>query len=223
MRKSTHQLKVWTGEFGKVYTERNIFTAKELDNLYIKRYGIARTAMNRKFLNGISRASRILEVGSNVANQLVCLQKMGFNNLYGFEPQDYAVECSKQLTSGINIIKADIFDIPFKDNYFDVIFTSGVLIHISPKHIQKAIKEIYRCSAKFIWGFEYYSRQYEQIKYRDKHNLLWKTDFAKLYLNQFRDLEMVKEEHIKYLDNDNVDLMFLLKKKKKHDKAYKSR
>lgn len=220
MKKSTQQLKVWTGEFGKGYTERNIFTVKELDNLYIKRYGITRTAMNRKFLNGISHSSRILEVGSNVANQLVCLQKMGFNNLYGIEPQSYAVERSKELTKGINIIKADVFDIPFKDNYFDVIFTSGVLIHISPKHIQKAIKEIYRCSAKFIWGFEYYSQQYKQIEYRDKHSLLWKTDFTKLYLKQFKELKLVKSEHIKYLDNDNVDSMFLLKKK--YDKTHKS-
>jgi pseudaminic acid biosynthesis-associated methylase len=215
MKNNTQQLKIWTGEFGKDYTERNIFTEKELDELYLKRYGVTRTALNKRFLKGLSSASRILEVGANVANQLVCLQKMGFSNLYGIEPQDYAVERSKQLTQGINIIKASAFDIPFKDNYFDLVCTSGVLIHINPAHIKKAMQEIYRCSAKFIWGFEYFANEYSGILYRGRRDLLWKADFAKMYCGRFNDLTLVKEERIKYLDNDNVDSMFLIRKKRK--------
>jgi pseudaminic acid biosynthesis-associated methylase len=214
MSKKTQQLKTWTGEFGKDYTERNIFDAKALDKFYLKQYGITRTAMNKEFLKGFSGSSRILEVGSNVANQLVCLQMMGFDNLYGIEPQGYAVERSKQLTRGINILKGDAFDLPFKDNYFDMVFTSGVLIHINPKQIQKAMEEIYRTSSKFIWGFEYYASKYTEIVYRGKKNMLWKTDFAKLYLDKFKDLELIRQKRVKYLDNDNLDEMFLLRKKK---------
>jgi len=42
--------------------------------------------------------------------------------------------------------------------------------------------------------------------------MLWKADFPKLYLNFFKDLKLLKERKIKYLDNDNVDVMFLFKK-----------
>jgi len=215
MRDNTQQLKIWSGEFGKDYTERNIFSEKGLDELYLNRYGVARTALNKRFLKGLSASIRILEVGANVANQLVCLQKMGFRNLYGIEPQAYAVERSKQLTRGINLIKADAFDIPFKDNYFDLVYTSGVLIHINPKHIQKAMQEIYRCSAKFIWGFEYFADAYSGILYRGRRDLLWKANFAKMYCDRFKDLVLVKEERIKYLDNDNADSMFLIRKRRK--------
>ena len=55
--------------------------------------------------------------------------------------------------------------------------------------------------------------KYSEIPYRGCRDLLWKTPFAKLYLDEFRDLELVKEKYIKYLDNDNVDLMFLIAKR----------
>ena len=41
----------------------------------------------------------------------------------------------------------------------------------------------------------------------------WKANFAKLYRDKFEDLELVKEKRIKYLDNDNVDSMFLIRKR----------
>jgi pseudaminic acid biosynthesis-associated methylase len=138
---------------------------------------------------------------------------MGFSNLYGIELQSYAVELSKSRTRRINIIEGSAFDIPYKDGYFDLVFTSGLLIHISPSDISRAMREIYRCTREYIWGFEYYADKYTEIAYRGHRNLLWKADFARLYLDQFGDLELVKEERLKYLDNDNVDSMFLLRKR----------
>jgi len=58
--------------------------------------------------------------------------KNGINNLYGIELQQYAIEKAKALTKRINIIHGVADDIPFKDGYFDMVFTSGVLIHIHP-------------------------------------------------------------------------------------------
>lgn len=171
--------------------------------------------MNSRFLSGLGlEDKRILEVGCNVGNQLRLLQKMGYKNLYGIELQEYAIQKAKSLTSGINIIKATADDIPFKDNYFDMVFTSGVLIHIAPDNIDMVLDEIYRCSKEFIWGFEYYADEYTEVNYRGNSDLLWKTNFVKLYMDRFPDLELIKEEKYKYLYNDNVDSMFLLRKKK---------
>jgi pseudaminic acid biosynthesis-associated methylase len=212
MVKFSSQLKNWTGEFGKAYTNRNIISLNSLDNQYLNLYGTSRTALNKLFLNKFDRDIKILEVGCNIGNQLLHLKKMGFRNLYGIEPQDYAFKIAKQRTQDISIVKGNVFDLPFKDGYFDVVFTSGVLIHINPKDIKKALKEIYRCSRKYIWGFEYYAQSYEEIIYRGKRNLLWKTDFPKIYMQTFRDLKIEKVKFLKYLKDDNVDEMFLLKK-----------
>lgn len=212
MAKITEQMQKWRGEFGREYTDRNALSLEEMEDLSKKNYGVTETELNERFLKGIDRSIRILEVGSNIGNQLLCLQRMGFSNLYGIELQSYAVELSKSRTRNINIIQGSAFDIPYKDGYFDLVFTAGVLIHIEPSDIALALREIYRCTRKYIWGFEYFSDHYTEIPYRGHKNLLWKTDFVRLYLNQFSDLELVKEERLKYLDNDNVDTMFLLKK-----------
>ena len=213
MGKFTDQMQQWSSEFGKEYTERNPHTIEVMDGLYKKQFGLSRTELNSTFLDNFDRSIKILEVGSNVGAQLHGLQSIGFENLYGIEIQPYAVEVSKQNTKNINLIQGSALDIPFKDSYFDLVFTSGVLIHINPDDLNIVMGEIYRCTSENIWGFEYYADKYTEIPYRGRGNLLWKAPFAKLYLDEFRDLELVKEKRIKYLDNDNVDSMFLIKKR----------
>lgn len=208
----TQQMGFWSGEFGKEYTDRNALSLEDLDALYNSYYGITRVDLNAKFLEGISATARILEVGANVGNQLLCLQKMGFQNLYGIELQDYAVELSKTRTQHINLIQGSAFDIPYKDGFFDLVFTSGVLIHLDPANIKKALQEIHRCTSTYIWGHEYYAPEYTEIQYRGHSNVLWKADFAQLYLDSFDDLTLVKREKFPYLENDNIDEGFLLKK-----------
>ncbi|NHN33875.1 pseudaminic acid biosynthesis-associated methylase [Paenibacillus agricola] len=208
----TQQTQFWQSEFGAEYTERNKFSVDEQDALYVNEYGHTRTAMNKEFLVDLEIGS-ILEVGCNVANQLRCLQSMGYNQLYGIELQAYAVEKVKEITKGINVIQGSGFDIPFKDSYFDLVFTSGVLIHISPDDINTIMDEMYRTSNQFIWGFEYYSDTYSEIPYRGNSNKMWKANFMQLFLNRFPDLEIVKEKKYPYQYNDNIDQMFLLRKK----------
>jgi len=214
MSKFTKQMESWRGQFGKEYTDRNALSLQEMEITYKEYYGITRTEMNSKFIGDFDRDMKVLEVGSNIGNQLLCLQKAGFNNLYGIELGAYAVELSKSRTKDINIIQGSAFDIPFKDGFFELVFTSGVLIHIAPDDIAGVLDEMYRCTGKYIWCFEYYAEVYTQIPYRGHGDLLWKTNFAKLFLKRFSNLKLVKEEHFKYLDNDNVDTMFLFRKGK---------
>ena len=209
----TEQIGVWEGQFGKEYTDRNTLTLPQLDQLYKRNYGVSRTELNEEFVGSFDRSIKILEAGSSLGNQLLSLQQLGFKNLYGIEINRYAVQQSKFNTKDINIIYGSAFDIPFKNGYFELVFTSGVLIHIAPSDIRKALKEIHRCSRKYIWGFEYYADTYTEVRYRGYDNLLWKTDFASLYLSFFDDLELIKEKRLKYLENENVDTMFLIRKR----------
>ena len=212
MTKNTFQENTWGSDFGKEYTDRNTFTPEEEDDLYIETFGVSRTQLNSEFLDNLE-LNRILEVGCNMGIQLNILKKMGYLDLWGIELQDYAVEVARNRTSGLNIVKGTAFDIPFKNGFFDLVFTSGVLIHISPDDIDKVLDEMYRCTNKYIWGFEYFNPEgYKMINYRGQENLLWKTDFSKLFLSRFQDLKLVHKKIIKYTNNDNLDIMYLLEK-----------
>lgn len=211
--KITHQRKTWEDEFGEGYLERNVYNPKELNDFYMKRFGITKDTMNDNFLKDIPKDAKILEVGTNIGNQIFHLQSQGFTNLYGIEIQDRAINYAKHRTDNLNIIKGDALDIPFKDNYFDIVFTHGVLIHISPENITKVIDEIYRVSNKYIWGLEYYADKYTDLDYHGQKNIMWKTNFSKLYQETKKDLTLQKEELLPYLNEKNlVDQMYLLSK-----------
>jgi len=212
MSRTTRQMREWEEKFGREYTDRNALSIQEMELLYRERYGITRTEVNSKFIGQFDRDMKVLEVGSGIGNQLLCLKKAGFKSLYGIELQPYAVELSKNRTTGINIIQGSAFDIPFKDDFFDLVFTSGLLIHIAPEDITAVLDEIHRCTEQYVWCFEYYSDIYTKIEYRGHTDLLWKTNFAKLFLDRFSDLRLLQEEHFKYRGSDNVDTMFLLQK-----------
>ncbi|MGD0271677.1 MAG: pseudaminic acid biosynthesis-associated methylase [Candidatus Sulfotelmatobacter sp.] len=209
----TEQVRTWSGDFGREYTDRNIYTPAELDELYRRNYGVSRTELNRCLLQEVPRDARILEVGCNIGNQLLLLQEMGFHNLCGIEIQSYALERAKERVEGAALTQASVLAIPYADRNFDLVFTSGVLIHIAPADLPTAMDEIHRCAKQWIWGFEYYAPEMTEVAYRGHEALLWKTDYARSYLERFHDLELVREDRMRYLDNENVDTAFLLRRK----------
>ncbi|MBL0329771.1 MAG: methyltransferase domain-containing protein [Bacteroidetes bacterium] len=209
----TKQIDFWKSDFGKEYTDRCSRSAEEWDKFYVNTWGKTKIEMNQSFLGSLSKDIKILEVGCNTGMQLNGLQRMNFENIYGVELQSYAVEEAKKYTKNINIICGSGFDLPFKDKYFDVVCTNGVLIHISPDDLPKIMSEMYRCSKKYIWGFEYFAENITEIDYRGNKNYLWKADYASLFMKQFPDLKLVKREKYPYITNpENVDHMYLLEK-----------
>ncbi|SFL89227.1 pseudaminic acid biosynthesis-associated methylase [Paenibacillus sp. 1_12] len=207
----TTQMDFWSSEFGSNYTDRNIYSTNDLDKDYKETYGYSRTEMNKNFLLNLP-IYNVLEVGCNVGNILRSVQSIDLENLYGIELQPYAVEKSKELCRNINIIQGSGFDIPFKDYYFDLVYTSGVLIHIAPEDLNKIFDEMYRVSKRYIWGFEYYSESYSEIQYRGESGKMWKADFAKLFLERYPSLKLVRETKYPYLVEGNIDQMYLLEK-----------
>ena len=216
MMKLNYQEKIWTGNFGKKYSERNNYSSyQKWNNFYFERYGYSKEKINYQFLQNINKDIKILEIGCNLGQQLFCLYKMGFKNLYGIEIQSYCInQIRKNKKNFFNVIQASAYDIPFKKNYFDLVFTNNVLIHFPPKKIRKVLNEAYRVSSKWIWGFEYYSKKYVEILYRNHQNMLWKNDYANLFLRQFNSLKLKKKKlFINLMNNQEIDSMYLLKKK----------
>ena len=211
--KLTPQEKIWRTDFGENYNIRNMYSNNELDSEYKKAMGISRTEMMQRFVSDFDRNIKILEVGCNIGIMMVNLQEMGFKNLYGIEIQPKAIEHALERTKGLNITEASAYEIPFKDKEFDLVFTTHVLIHLDPDKISTALKEIYRCSGKYIFGNEYYADNLTEIKnYNGQNNIAWKRNFSELYSDLFPDLSLIKEERYPYLSNNNVDTAFLFEK-----------
>jgi len=208
----TVQAAVWKGEFGREYTDRNTYDPEGLDGLCLKNYGISRRAINQAFLQDIPKTASFLEVGCNAGNQLLFLREMGYSNLSGIELQPYALAVAQKRAPEASLRLGSALSLPYEDGAFDVVFTSGVLIHISPDDLPRALHEIHRCSRSFIWGLEYFSSEAVEILYRNHSSLLWKMDYARRYLEQFPDLELVREQRLPYLQDKNQDTVFLLKK-----------
>jgi len=190
--------------------KRSSWSPEEYDVMFKNWHMKSRTEYNEMFLGNLDRSIKILEVGCNVGNQLMLLQKMGFNNLYGVEINEYAVEEAKKRTNDICIMQGSVYNLPYENNEFDLVFTSGVLIHISPKNIFQAMKEIYRCSNKYIWGYEnYVENGYEEMR----KDYLWKTDFAKLYHNIDENSKIIKKEIFIWTGYNNSFFSFFLLEK----------
>src|SRR5579864_3508658 len=209
----TPQARIWQGEFGRDYTDRNTFDREQLDRLWFDNYGISRSSINREFLELTPKDASFLEVGCNVGNQLVMLRHLGYSNLAGIEIQDYALQVARSRLENVPLQQGSALALPFEDNSFDVVFTSGVLIHIAPEDLPRAMSEIHRCTRKYIWGMEYFSAKPATVNYRGHDRLLWKMNYAQEYLSSFPDLELVREQLLPYLGNQNVDTMFLLRKR----------
>ncbi|KKN72320.1 hypothetical protein LCGC14_0411470 [marine sediment metagenome] len=209
------QTEAWASEFGEEYTDRNLMDVAGMEQAYRDRYGVSRTEMNERFIGDLDRGIRILEVGSNIGLQLALLQEMGFRNLYGIDLSGYAVGLAHRRTEGISFLRGSALDIPFKDGYFDLVFTSGLLIHINPGEIKAVMSEMYRCSSKYIWGFEYFSTRYLEVEYRkaeETTNLLWKGDFHTMFLGRFDDLRLSDLRMLPHLRDTDVTAMYLLQK-----------
>jgi pseudaminic acid biosynthesis-associated methylase len=210
----TTQTATWKGDFGREYTDRNTVDVEALQSVYLKNYGITRRQINEAFLRDIPKDASLLEVGCNAGNQLILLQRMGYSRLSGVELQPYALEMARTRTRNISLKQGSALALPYADAAFDLVFTSGVLIHIAPENLPRALDEIYRCSRSYIWGLEYYSPEVTEVNYRGHSRLLWKMDYARRYLERFEDLELIREQRLSYLENSNVDTVFLLKRRR---------
>jgi spore coat polysaccharide biosynthesis protein SpsF len=174
----TQQLLAWKGAFGTAYTDRN-----RMD------YRLRVPGFRR--MVGELALRRVLEVGCNSGHNLRALgEVLGPEaEIVGVEPNDYARQVAA--AEGTRVVEGSVFQLPFEDGYFDLVFTAGVLIHLATEDLPAALKELYRCSRRYLLAVEYFAEQETMITYRGWDNLLWKRDFLGHYRRQFPDLTLV--------------------------------
>lgn len=183
---SSRQLEAWRGEFGDEYRDRNV-----ADKAMIA----ARTDMWKRILQPLADdpPKSILEVGANIGFNLRALGALTTARLKALEPNAGA---RKRLVDDGVVSADDVHDgaannITLEDGAMDMVFTSGVLIHIAPDDLASSCAEMYRISSRYIVCAEYFADTPQEVRYREHDGLLFKRDFGGFWMDRFPDLQLV--------------------------------
>ena len=179
----TRQSKVWRSQFGDIYTERNEVLPNNLRSrivLWSNILGIV----------GSPSPNSILEVGANLGINLLALKDLTSAELFAVEPNRLAREklLEQQIMPATNVKNGLAHNLSFQDGSIDLVFTSGVLIHVHPDNLLRSCQEIYRIARRYVVCIEYFSDKPEEIKYRGVGDILFKRDFGSFWLDNFPDL-----------------------------------
>ena len=186
----------WAGEFGDEYMERN-----NPDDLYDLRHQFWRE-IEKKYA-----PKRVLEVGCNAGHNLSCFLMA---STYGIDVNIKALSDGRRRDTLINIIEGEADDIPFKDGYFDFVFSCGLLIHLDAETLRKCQAEIVRVASKYVCSIEYEAGREKKIEYRDKVGL-WKRPYGKLYTKRFG-LEIIEGRDLTRLEGFDNTRMWIMRK-----------
>lgn len=173
-------LEFWTGEGGDKYIDRNAFEGKAIAQ---------RAFMFERILDRVNSINRVLEVGANVGINIAALQRIlpPHVRYYAVEPNEAAFRELSKVVQEASCTTAD--NIPLPNNSIDVVFTSGVLIHIEPEKLLASCREIVRVAKRYVIAAEYFAAQPDRIDYRGSY--IWKRDFGQFYLDNFPELRPV--------------------------------
>jgi pseudaminic acid biosynthesis-associated methylase len=170
---------LWAGDFGDSYTERNADA------------GSGRLAFWSEVVSELGNASA-LEVGCNVGGNLIPLASvLGVDAVAGVDVNEGALERLRERLPGIDARHATASSLPFPDSSFDLVYTTGVLIHIPDASLEQVMREIVRCSKRFVLCGEYYADETTEVPYRGQEGALFKRDYGALYRELFPELQLV--------------------------------
>ena len=181
LEEATRLERLWSGTFGDEYTVRNA-TA-----------GLRREAFWRE-IAAVTRPQRVLEVGCNVGGNLAHLSSaVPSGHVVGLDVNLHALNGVRHRTPDVSLVQGQARHLPFRDGSFDLVLTVGVLIH-QPEHtLQRVMREILRCSSRYVLCAEYAAAETQEVIYRDHRGALFKRDYRALYLRLASELQVESE------------------------------
>ena len=172
---------LWSGEFGDQYVDRNAAADEGRRPFWVER-------MEKL------RPSSVLEIGCNVGGNLVWIaEAVGGERVAGVDVNEKALNILRERVPGVDAREASATALPFEDGSFDLVFTTGVLIHQDPGALEQVMREIVRVSGRYVLCGEYYAEELTEVPYRGQEGALFKRDFGGLYQELFPELELVDE------------------------------
>lgn len=170
--------RVWGGEFGDAYTDRNRVDWKERLPFWNE-------------IIGQTRPRSVLEVGCNAGWNLRAIRGLDHRiDLRGVDLNEKAL--SEAADAGLEVFPAGASEVGrIWPNGYDLVFTVGVLIHIAPSDLERCMRSIAAASRNYVLAVEYEADDEQEIEYRSERGLLWKRPFGKLY--EAMDLKRVRK------------------------------
>lgn len=170
----TDQEAFWAGDFGNQYIDRN--NSEQII--------CSKVALWAQMLRAAHGVKSIKEFGCNIGLNLLALKRLQPNvDLTAIEINDEAAKKARELHVA-QIIQGSILD-KMDDEKVDLTFTSGVLIHINPEHLNSVYDNLVNGSNRYVLVAEYYNPTPTQVSYRGHDNVLFKRDFAGDLIEQY--------------------------------------
>lgn len=156
----------------------------------------------------------IIDLGCSNGRFVKNLQR-NRRNAYGLDISGIAISWACEKHGAINCIKGNITDIPFRNKYFEAVFSCDVLEHLTEEHVDIALSEIDRICQKYFFvtichtlehNTEFLEKVHEQGFFLDVENLHLTVKPVKWWIDK------IKNHGFKHIET-NSDLLIFKRKK----------
>lgn len=159
---------LWRGDYGDEWSDRSL-------GMYGTRQPVWDAFMQRL------QPHRVLEVGCNVGGNLRWIAPhVPPGAVYGIDVNRHSLDLIHDFVPDANVLVASARDLPFRDAYFDLVFTVGVLIHHPDEALTAAIHELVRVSSRYVLAIEMYAEEATEIPHRGIQNAILKRDYGRI-------------------------------------------
>ena len=186
----TEPLKEWCGDFGTEYHQvRNASNWQSIKNR-ARLFGDVFQAMETHCK---AFPTSVIEVGGGAGDNLRAIDMVYERSrqpikLMSCDPNEAA---RKAMADVATVLPGDLSQLPYSDDAADMVFTSGVLIHVPPADLSRAMAEIHRVAKRWVLSIEYFNHVPEEVTYRGHTGMLWRRDWGETWLAQFPTLKHI--------------------------------
>ena len=93
--------------------------------------------------------TKVLDVGCGTAIDYPRLRDLSLE-YWAVEPIPKFIDRARELYPEIRVLQARVWDIPFNDNSFDIVWCKGVMQHLPPGSYPEAIDELWRVTKTLL-------------------------------------------------------------------------
>ena len=182
----TEQEQFWRQDFGNEYVSRNRVDWKV-------RVPFWQDIIER------TKPKSILEIGCGSGWNLRAIREVDdMISAWGCDINQTALQEASD--AGVSVFEASVLDIYAAEIFdsgmcsnprFDLVASVGVLIHVSPTDLPRAMDQIISASNRYVLAVEYADETEVEVEYRGNAKRLWRRPFGRLY--EERGLKLVAE------------------------------
>ena len=162
-------------------TAEGIWEAGPLSDGYLRR-NRDRGAERGPFWAKLQRQfqfSSTLEVGCGSGNNLMWID----GKIAGIDLHAPSLDLARERCPSADLRRASLVAIPFPPSSFDCVLSCGVLIHVPPKDLPRAMDEMCRVSGKWLLVMEYHDSAETAVPWRGE--VLWRRPYSALFPARF--------------------------------------